>query len=179
VTQLFTAVNTITGVFMSNRLFSSESVTEGHPDKVCDQISDSILDALLTIDPASRVAVETVVTYLNAHNRPTALVCSNDLLALRCLRAAQLAGLRVPQDISIVGFDGIALGLDTMPMLTTIVQPNHEAGHLGVQWLVQSIERRERPTPRESVMLAHQFRAGESCGQAPAAYPSRAQTQAH
>ncbi|MFZ9665060.1 MAG: LacI family DNA-binding transcriptional regulator [Limnohabitans sp.] len=129
--------------------------------------------------PFMESAVETVVAYLSSENRPTALICSNDLLALRCLRAAQLAGLRVPQDISIVGFDGIALGLDTMPMLTTIVQPNHEAGHLGVQWLVQSIERRERPTPRESVMLAHQFRAGESCGQAPAAYPSRAQPQAH
>jgi S-adenosylmethionine synthetase len=44
------------------RLFTSESVTEGHPDKICDQISDSILDALLTQDPASRVAVETLVT---------------------------------------------------------------------------------------------------------------------
>ncbi len=44
------------------RLFTSESVTEGHPDKICDQISDSILDALLTVDPYSRVAVETLVT---------------------------------------------------------------------------------------------------------------------
>ncbi len=44
------------------RLFTSESVTEGHPDKICDQISDSILDALLTVDPRSRVAVETLVT---------------------------------------------------------------------------------------------------------------------
>ena len=44
------------------RLFSSESVTEGHPDKVCDQISDSILDAMLAQDPLSRVAVETMVT---------------------------------------------------------------------------------------------------------------------
>ncbi|WP_344100408.1 methionine adenosyltransferase [Myceligenerans crystallogenes] len=44
------------------RLFTSESVTEGHPDKVCDQISDAILDALLAQDPASRVAVETMVT---------------------------------------------------------------------------------------------------------------------
>ncbi|MGL5035616.1 MAG: methionine adenosyltransferase [Microcystaceae cyanobacterium] len=42
-------------------LFTSESVTEGHPDKVCDQISDTILDTLLSIDPASRVAAETVV----------------------------------------------------------------------------------------------------------------------
>ncbi len=47
---------------MSGHLFTSESVTEGHPDKMADQISDSILDALLTEDPNSRVAVETLVT---------------------------------------------------------------------------------------------------------------------
>ena len=47
---------------MSRRyLFTSESVTEGHPDKICDQISDTILDALLTQDPSSRVAAEVVV----------------------------------------------------------------------------------------------------------------------
>lgn len=47
---------------MSRRyLFTSESVTEGHPDKICDQISDTILDALLTQDPKSRVAAEVVV----------------------------------------------------------------------------------------------------------------------
>ncbi|GAA1057169.1 S-adenosylmethionine synthase [Agromyces luteolus] len=44
------------------RQFTSESVTEGHPDKICDQVSDAILDALLTVDPAARVAVETLVT---------------------------------------------------------------------------------------------------------------------
>jgi len=44
------------------RLFTSESVTEGHPDKVCDQISDAILDAMLAQDPGARVAVETLVT---------------------------------------------------------------------------------------------------------------------
>ena len=43
-------------------LFTSESVTEGHPDKVADQISDSVLDALLAQDPGSRVACETMVT---------------------------------------------------------------------------------------------------------------------
>ena len=44
------------------RLFTSESVTEGHPDKICDQISDAILDAILTEDPNARVACETSVT---------------------------------------------------------------------------------------------------------------------
>src|SRR5580692_2245951 len=47
---------------MSKFLFSSESVSMGHPDKVCDQISDGILDALLSQDPMSRVACETLAT---------------------------------------------------------------------------------------------------------------------
>ena len=52
---------------MSNKkkgkwLFTSESVTEGHPDKVCDQISDSVLDAILEQDPMARVACETACT---------------------------------------------------------------------------------------------------------------------
>ncbi|MBR5490539.1 MAG: methionine adenosyltransferase [Oscillospiraceae bacterium] len=45
-----------------NRVFTSESVTEGHPDKICDQISDAVLDAILAADPAARVACETTVT---------------------------------------------------------------------------------------------------------------------
>ena len=47
---------------MSRNLFTSESVTEGHPDKICDQVSDAILDAMLEQDPYSRVACETVAT---------------------------------------------------------------------------------------------------------------------
>ena len=47
---------------MGKILFTSESVTEGHPDKICDQISDAVLDALLEQDPMSRVACETAIT---------------------------------------------------------------------------------------------------------------------
>jgi len=47
---------------MSKHLFTSESVTKGHPDKICDQISDGILDAMLEQDPMSRVACETTCT---------------------------------------------------------------------------------------------------------------------
>ena len=47
---------------MSTTFFTSESVTEGHPDKICDQISDAVLDAILTQDPIGRVACETVIT---------------------------------------------------------------------------------------------------------------------
>ena len=52
---------------MARRLFTSESVTEGHPDKIADQISDGVLDALLSEDPRSRVAVETLITTGQVH----------------------------------------------------------------------------------------------------------------
>ena len=47
---------------MAKHLFTSESVTEGHPDKICDQISDAVLDAIFEKDPHGRVACETTVT---------------------------------------------------------------------------------------------------------------------
>lgn len=50
-------------------LFTSESVTEGHPDKVADQISDAVLDAILAQDPRGRVACETLVTTGLAHDQ--------------------------------------------------------------------------------------------------------------
>ena len=57
------------------KTFTSESVSEGHPDKVCDQISDAILDAYLAGDPESRVACETLVTVSYTHlTLPTILL---------------------------------------------------------------------------------------------------------
>ena len=52
---------------MAKRLFTSESVTEGHPDKMADAISDAVLDDLLTRDPGARVAVETLITTGQVH----------------------------------------------------------------------------------------------------------------
>ena len=52
---------------MSKYLFTSESVTEGHPDKVCDQISDAVLDAIIEKDPYGRVACETFCTTGQVH----------------------------------------------------------------------------------------------------------------
>jgi S-adenosylmethionine synthetase len=50
------------GIKMVKKFFTSESVTEGHPDKICDQISDGVLDAILAKDPTARVACETACT---------------------------------------------------------------------------------------------------------------------
>jgi S-adenosylmethionine synthetase len=92
---------------MSSRLFTSESVTEGHPDKICDQISDGVLDALLKDDPASRVAVETFVTTGLVHEGGEVTTTAD----------ADIPGivretiLRIGYDSSAKGFDGHSCGV--------------------------------------------------------------------
>ncbi|MEO5793474.1 MAG: LacI family DNA-binding transcriptional regulator [Rhodoferax sp.] len=113
--------------------------------------------------PFVETAMQDIRARLQASPHTTALVCSNDLLAIRSIRAAHLAGLRVPQDISITGFDGIALGEDLTPMLSTITQPNTDIGRRSVELLVHALADGRSVDPSASVLLAHGFRTGESC----------------
>jgi DNA-binding LacI/PurR family transcriptional regulator len=99
-------------------------------------------------------------------NRPTALVCSNDLLAIRSIRAAHLGGLSVPDDLSVIGFDGIALGEDLTPALTTIAQPNSDIGRHSVELLIQAMAGGTTLQADASLLLPHTFRDGESCASA-------------
>ncbi|MEU7731247.1 methionine adenosyltransferase [Streptomyces sp. NPDC040724] len=92
---------------MSRRLFTSESVTEGHPDKIADQISDTILDALLAEDPASRVAVETLITTGLVH-------IAGEVTTKAYAPIAQLVRakiLEIGYDSSQKGFDGASCGV--------------------------------------------------------------------
>jgi len=90
------------------RLFTSESVTEGHPDKMCDAISDGILDAMLAADPRSRVAVETLITTGQVHVAGEATTESYvDVPAL--VRDKVLA---IGYDSSAKGFDGVSCGVN-------------------------------------------------------------------
>lgn len=108
-------------------------------------------------------AVERLATFLAApRGRPTALVCSNDLLAIRSLRAAAQAGLRVPDDLSVVGFDGIELGRDLTPSLGTVVQPNRAIGSECVRLLADALAAGTAPRAAESLTLEHALRDGES-----------------
>ncbi|MDQ0682556.1 S-adenosylmethionine synthetase [Streptomyces achromogenes] len=92
---------------MSRRLFTSESVTEGHPDKIADQISDTILDALLREDPASRVAVETLITTGLVH-------VAGEVTTKAYAPIPQLVRdkiLEIGYDSSKKGFDGASCGV--------------------------------------------------------------------
>ncbi len=92
---------------MSARLFTSESVTEGHPDKICDQISDAILDAMITQDRTSRVAVETMVTTGLVH--VAGEVDTTGYVDIP--RIVRDTILRIGYDSSSKGFDGRSCGV--------------------------------------------------------------------
>ncbi|MET9865704.1 methionine adenosyltransferase, partial [Streptomyces sp. NPDC006386] len=92
---------------MGRRLFTSESVTEGHPDKIADRISDTVLDALLAQDPASRVAVETLITTGQVH-------IAGEVTTTAYAPIAQLVRdtiLEIGYDSSAKGFDGASCGV--------------------------------------------------------------------
>jgi DNA-binding LacI/PurR family transcriptional regulator len=116
--------------------------------------------------PFVESAVDTLAKVLQAEDRPTALICSNDLLAIRSIRAAHLSGLRVPDDLSVVGFDGIALGEDLTPALTTIAQPNSDIGRHSVELLIQAMAGGATLQADASLLLPCFFRDGESCASA-------------
>ena len=96
---------------MAHRLFTSESVTEGHPDKICDQISDAVLDAILEKDPTARVACETTVT--------TGLIHVMGEITTHCYVDIPHIARSVVRDI---GYDRAKFGFDcdTCAVITSI-----------------------------------------------------------
>ncbi|MFD7843211.1 methionine adenosyltransferase [Nocardia sp. NPDC059764] len=111
-----------------SRLFTSESVTEGHPDKICDAISDSILDALLAADPRSRVAVETLVTTGQVH--VAGEVTTSAYADIPTIVREKV--LEIGYDSSAKGFDGASCGVNVAigaqsPDIAQGVDTSHEA----------------------------------------------------
>ena len=98
---------------MSQYLFTSESVTEGHPDKICDKVSDSLLDAYLAQDPKSRVAVETMV-------KTGFVVCGGEVTSKANIDIAKVAR----KAITDIGYTDSSMGFDagTCGVLTAVEQ---------------------------------------------------------
>ena len=118
---------------MKKTFFTSESVTEGHPDKVCDQISDAVLDAILAQDPYARVACETVAT--------TGMVTVMGEISTSCYAdIAQIARDTINQ----IGYNNPAYGFDgnTCAVLTTIDAQSPDIA----QGVNQSLEAKEDGT---------------------------------
>ena len=113
------------------RLFTSESVTEGHPDKICDAISDSVLDSLLAEDPRSRVAVETLVTTGQVHVVGEVTTTAKEAFA-DITNTVRRRILDIGYDSSDKGFDGASCGVNIgigaqSPDIAQGVDTAHEA----------------------------------------------------
>jgi DNA-binding LacI/PurR family transcriptional regulator len=96
----------------------------------------------------------------NGEHPPTGVICSNDLMAIGALQQAREHGLRVPDDLSIVGFDGIAAATWTEPSLTTIAQPIADIAETAVNALWSLVEEPDRPVP--NLLFRPQLRIGRS-----------------
>ena len=105
---------------------------------------------------------------LPCNERPTAVIAFNDIIALGALHAVRAHGLRVPQDISIIGIDDIAIAAHAHPPLTTIGQPKYRMGKLAVQTLRRMIEGRISPG-NNCTLLESPLIVRESTGPAPSA----------
>jgi DNA-binding LacI/PurR family transcriptional regulator len=101
------------------------------PDRYLHVVPNEFVDAASAVEPL-----------LRARNRPTAIVCSTDVVAIGALKAASRLGVAVPQDLSVVGFDDIPLAEIAIPSLTTVHQPLEE---LSRKALAQVIERISAP----------------------------------
>ena len=115
---------------MAKKFFTSESVTEGHPDKICDQVSDAILDALLEQDPNSRVACETVCT--------TGMVmCMGEISTKAYADIPKI----VREVIVDIGYDRAKYGFDgyTCSVITTIDEQSGDIA-MGVNEALESKE---------------------------------------
>jgi len=113
---------------VSRRLFTSESVTEGHPDKICDAISDSVLDALLATDPRSRVAVETLVTTGQVH--VAGEVTTEAYADIPTLVRDKI--IEIGYDSSVKGFDGHSCGVNVaIGAQSPDIEQGIDTGHVG------------------------------------------------
>ena len=104
------------------------------------------LDAHITVVPGGLTdAAGYAAARLALEQRPTALFAANDLAAMGALAAVHEAGLDVPGDVSVVGYDGIAIGALRRVDLTTVAQPLHEMGRLAASRLLERIAQPDAP----------------------------------
>ncbi len=113
--------------------------------------------------PSLIEAREVAFKILGSENRPSAVVALNDLTAIGVMRAAKDLGLRVPEDVSVVGIDGIPLGEQLQISLSTVAQPHLEMASKAVEFLIERIEGDANQDPRQAEFPTH-FVPRESVG---------------
>jgi LacI family transcriptional regulator len=98
-------------------------------------------------DWSSGKGFEHTLSLMREPNPPTAIFCANDLMALGAIEALKQLGLRVPEDVSVLGYDDQEIARHTHPPLSTVVLPNYELGRWAVETLLQEEQNRAAGAP--------------------------------
>lgn len=116
----------------------------------CLQQSSALKPQLLEVDPYALIPFEAMnVSLFESKSAPTAWFCSNDLLALKLINYLTANAIRVPEDVSVIGFDGMALGQILSPPLASIHVPHHDMGLCAVDLLFNSKHQNALPFARQ------------------------------
>lgn len=115
----------------------------GYREALAENGIDFDEDLVVEGDQTSRSGEEAVKYFLSLKNPPTAIFATNDVMAIGALRELQRNNLKVPQDVSVIGFDDIPLASLVSPPLTTIAQPIYEIGAQAMNLLIRSIEKKD------------------------------------
>lgn len=129
--------------------------------------ADIPLDESLVLSGDWQVATghEHTLTLMQRPDPPTAIYCANDLMAVGCLEALRQLGLRVPQDVSVLGYDDQEIARHTQPPLTTLVLPSYEMGRLAVETLLA--ETRDAGTRRRRLKVEGRLVERQTVGPPP------------
>ncbi len=157
--------------FMKGSTFSSD--TEVRWKAICEvaeeleiTLKPSLIVELEGDDPTPQLGYPFAKELLSRRKRFTALFAYNDISAIGSIRAFQEAGLRVPEDVSVVGFDDIQIAVHTLPSLTTVRQPLQKMGELAARTLLNRIESGADFVPE--IAVEPDFVVRSSTGKAPA-----------
>ncbi len=141
------------------RPLSTETASGRRVDGYLQAMAEAGLEAHLDLMPQGDNRMsggERAARALLAGSRPfSAIFATNDAMAIGAMRVLRDRGLRIPEDVSVIGFDDIALARYSEPPLTTVAQPRQEAGTQAVQRILERIEKRYAGGPREFVLPTH------------------------